>query len=116
MRFGLILIVLVESACWAGAAAADDNVLCVQQQLAARGLNPGALDGELGARTRSVAQAYSTSQRLGLPTLAIGTAAAWCQTLRSPATTGSVQGATPFNPQRPRGCARYVVDPEDACY
>jgi hypothetical protein len=114
-RFGLLVSLLAATALWTGPARADDNVLCVQQSLAARGLNPGPLDGELGARTRTVAQAAASAQRLGLPTLTIATAGAWCQALgRSAVTTGSVLSSP--NPQRPRGCPRYVIDPEDECY
>jgi hypothetical protein len=122
MRLGLLVLMVVAPAAWSGPASADDNVLCVQQRLAARGLNPGPLDGELGARTRTAAQSAAAAQRLALPTLTIATAGAWCQALgSSPVVTFSLPAASATSgvfadPQRPRGCPRYVIDPEDECY
>jgi hypothetical protein len=119
MRLGLLVLMVVAPAAWSGPASADDNVLCVQQRLAARGLNPGPLDGELGARTRAAAQSAAAAQRFALPTLTIATAGAWCQALgASPVVTFSLPAASGgyTDPQRPRGCPRYVIDPEDECY
>jgi peptidoglycan hydrolase-like protein with peptidoglycan-binding domain len=116
MHCGLMVITLALGAHWAAPAAADDNVFCVQQQLAARGVNPGPADGELGARTRAAAESYAEAERLPLPTLTVATAGDWCAALRVPRVVTSTFAAAPRDPQRPRGCAAYVIDPEDECY
>jgi hypothetical protein len=93
---------------------ADDNVLCVQQQLAGRGLNPGPLDGVLGGRTLDAARSAAAAGGLRLAPLASGTAAAWCQALRLPdsTTVGSIQTVTVQNTEPNRSRRRYCLDPD----
>jgi hypothetical protein len=103
-----------------GIALADDNVLCVQRAVTARGYNPGTLDGQLGARTITAAQSAATAARLGLPPLSVGTAGVWCQALQlSPGRVSSTAPAqTAASLSRLKGCTlpHYTVDPDDVCY
>ena len=103
---------------------ADDNVLCVQQELAARGLDPGPLDGQLGEQTLSAASAAG----LSLAPLSSGTAGAWCRALGPsqgiaafsqaprPSTQASRPSANASFPKIPQLCPRYVVDTSDPCF
>jgi hypothetical protein len=96
---------------------ADDNVLCVQQQVAARGYDPGPLDGMLGSRTLTAAQSAAAAARLTLPALSTATAGAWCQALQSTgATSVTPRPAPQATFPRPSLCPRYVIDPDDPCF
>src|SRR5262249_9739597 len=95
---------------------ADDNVLCVQEQLASRGANPGPIDGQLGSRTIVAGQSLGVA--LGLPPLTTGTAPQWCQAL-VPTSSVPVPQSGPrrsFSGVYPSLCPRYVVDPDDPCF
>ena len=72
------LLILSLAPAWA-----DDNVLCVQQQLLRIGYDPGPLDGLLGTRTSSAAQLAATADKLKLSQLLPRLPApAWCLALR----------------------------------
>ncbi len=64
------------------AAAQNAGVLCVQEELTARGQDPGPLDGSMGARTRAASVAVAASEGLTLPALATANAETWCSALR----------------------------------
>jgi hypothetical protein len=66
----------------AGSAHADDDVLCVQEELALRGLDPGPLDGLMGNRTRTAAAAAAAAEQIILPALSADNAGDWCLALR----------------------------------
>jgi hypothetical protein len=110
-------LAFVSEAALVSFAYADDNILCVQQELAGRGLNPGPLDGVLGNLTQNAAQSLASANRLRLPALGTNTAGTWCQALRLPdfITVGSVQGATVQNtePNSPR--RKYSVGQDESC-
>jgi len=60
--------------------AADDGVLCVQNQLVAAGYDPGPVDGQLGSQTMQAYRAYNN--RYGLSArapLEPGNAVTWCR-------------------------------------
>jgi hypothetical protein len=86
IALGLVILSL-------GPVRADDNVLCVQQELAKRNFDPGPLDGLLGNLTLGAAQSALTADMLNLPPLNVDTAPAWCLALRA-AGIGAPSGAS----------------------
>ena len=103
----------------AAPAYADNNVLCVQQELAGRGYNPGPIDGALGSRTQSAAQSAAAAGRLGLPPLTAGTAGAWCQALRGPGVV-TFSAVQPFTvpstaPNRSGASRKYSLGMDESC-
>ncbi len=79
MRAFLILLCLCLST---GARADAPSALCVQEQLAAAGFDPGGTDGIVGRRTRSALAAYAAG-RDDLPKRPLGddSAVVWCRVL-----------------------------------
>ncbi len=80
---GLLISVLLGLA---GAAAADDYVRCVQEQLAALGYSPGAADGDVGPKTRAAVQALRKQRDQALwlramPGIEAKSARKWCRYL-----------------------------------
>lgn len=57
----------------------NPDVLCVQTEFQTRGFDPGPLDGQMGGRTRAVAEQIATNQ---LPPLSPETAALWCANMQ----------------------------------
>jgi hypothetical protein len=94
------------------------DALCVQQGLARIGLDPGPIDGKLGAKTLRAAKTYQAGA-MYLPELDAVTSYIWCRSLRGQppsalneagelpnelfATSGSASaiGATPILGQTP---------------
>jgi hypothetical protein len=78
----LFLAIVVSSfhVGWDGQALAADSARCVQQMLSDAQYSIGAIDGQIGAKTRSAAAMLrETYPQLGLPELSAATEAAWCQ-------------------------------------
>lgn len=81
MRLPAIAGILVIGSVAAGPAIADDNILCVQQELTEHQLDPGPADGLLGDPTRQAALAFAATIALPMPDLTVDNAAEWCGVL-----------------------------------
>lgn len=67
----------------AAAGPGQADVACVQEVLALHGYDPGPVDGQLGPRTRNMAQGFAIDWRLDLPALTGATSQTWCSALRA---------------------------------
>ena len=65
--------------------AQNQDLICVQQQLADRGFDPGPADGVMGGLTRSAAEIYAVLIPNDLPAIATATADDWCEALQTAA-------------------------------
>lgn len=103
IRAAAVLLALVA------ATPASANVLCVQQELAALGYDPGPPDGQLGRRTRTAAGYAADDQGLSLPRLTGATANRWCDAMRA-LTRGAGMHMGRVEPVTGEGCD---TDPPD---
>jgi len=97
------LVVALGLLLLAGAPAiGNDDVLCVQKALNARGYEAGPSDGALGKRTAAAAASVAQGYQLRLPDLSEETAAAWCEAVTA---LPVAQGKPVAGGVRPKGIA-----------